>query len=157
MYLSSLQVGLQTAHVTAEMAAKYLSDNEEGPGNMFYNWAEQHKTMILLNGGYAENLHDLYDFFSTEKNPYPFAKFHESKAAMDGMLTSVGIVLPEKIYGGAVAARGIKRLRRDDPIRMAWDVQQVLTVEIDGQVDDIEYTNFEVELMERLNKFGMAR
>lgn len=156
MYLSSLQVGLQTAHVTAEMAAKYLSDNEEGPGNMFYNWAEQHKTMILLNGGYAENLHDLYDFFSTEKNPYPFAKFHESKAAMDGMLTSVGIVLPEKIYEGAAAMRKIKRLRMDDNARLAWDLQQVLTIRIDGILQNVDYTNFEVELMERLSTFRLA-
>lgn len=162
MYLSSIQQGIQAAHAVTELAVKYqrCGDGFTPAGTMFYNWAENHKTMILLNGGYASNLQDLYDFIHAglvNEKSYPYAKFHESEDAMGGMLTSVGVVLPAKIYEGAVAARGIKRLRRDDPIRMAWDIQQILAVEIDGQVGDIEYTKFEVELMERLGKFGLAR
>lgn len=159
MYLSSIQQGIQAGHVIGEMAVKYQrsGDGFTTTGHAFYNWAEQHKTMILLSGGYGENLHDLYDFISTEDNSYPFAKFHESKAALDGAVTSVGIVLPEKIYNGAQAMRNIKRLRREDPARLAWDIQQILTVEIDGLPEDITYTDFEVELMIRLGTFRLAQ
>ena len=162
MYLSSIQQGIQAAHAVTEMAVRYqrCGDGFTPAGTMFYQWAEHHKTMILLNGGYASNLQDLYDFIHAglvNEKSYPYAKFHESEDAMGGMLTSVGVVLPEKIYKGAEAVRGIKRLRRDDSRRMAWDIQQVLAVEIDDILQDVDYTNFEVELMERLGKFGLAR
>lgn len=105
MYLSSLQCGLQSAHVVAEMFIKYPyvgSKHAEGLAfespYFLHEWATDHKTMILLNGGYSESLHTLVEFFNTKDNPYPWAKFHEGQDALDGALTCVGIILPEKIY-----------------------------------------------------------
>lgn len=95
MYLSSIQIGIQTAHVTAELFMK--SHSEEG--NMFLlDWANNHKTMILLNAGYSEELRRLIEFFDTNDNPYPWASFNEGQDALDGALTCVGIVVPEKVY-----------------------------------------------------------
>ena len=172
MYLSSIQQGIQAAHAVTEMAMKYYPDlngETDEADEMFYDWATTHKTMILLNGGYAENLHDLYNFIQTGNAnapietidngacPFPYAKFHESDAAMDGMLTSVGIVLPAKIYEGVQAMHKIKRLRRDDTARLMWDTQCILTVDLgNDSPQDIEYTKFEVALMERLGTFRLA-
>jgi hypothetical protein len=161
MYLSSIQQGIQAGHVIGEMSVQYYAamDGGDSAGELFYHWANNDKTMILLNGGYGENLHELYDFMSHSGNTFPYAKFHESKAALDGALTSIGIILPAKIYNGAQAMRKIKRLRRDDPTRLAWDIQGILTVDLDDDnaPADVQYTNWEVELMERLSTFRLAQ
>jgi len=94
MYLSSLQNGLQTAHVVAEMFVKYT-----GAVDIYLqNWARNHKTIIILNGGYSSNLLQLCDLFSDPQNPYPWANFNEEQSALNGAATCVGIILPEKIY-----------------------------------------------------------
>ena len=151
MYLSSIQQGIQAAHVVGEMSTMYWGEQSEY-AHSFYDWAANHKTIILLNGGYGENLHDLIDFFDCMDNEYPFAYFKESEAALDNALTSVGIVLPEEIYGGAKELQRVKRQRRDDPARMAFEEDTLLTV------NDVEYqySAFQVELMERLSKFRLA-
>ena len=58
-------------------------------------------TKILLNGGYQSNLADIHRIFEIvcPKLGLPFSKFHEEEAALNGALTSVGIVVPEEIYG----------------------------------------------------------
>ena len=98
MYLSSIQQGIQAAHATHEMFTKYR--NQITPEKVLYDWAIDHKTMILLNGGYAETIQELVFFF--ERQPghlqcdYPFAPFYEEKASLNGALTTVGIILPKK-------------------------------------------------------------
>lgn len=103
MYLSSIQQGIQAAHVTADMFVKYPYDSSEH--QMLSDWAADHKTMILLNGGYASELERLVDLFTYGDNPYPWAYFRESQDAMQQCITSVGIVLPEHIWIGAKQLR----------------------------------------------------
>ena len=151
MYLSSIQQGLQAAHVVSEMSTKYWGEQSEY-AHSFYDWAANHKTMVLLNGGYGENLRDLIDFFDCMDNEYPFAYFRESEAALDNALTSVGIILPSDIYDGAKELRRVKRLKRDDPARMAFEEDTLLTV-IDVEY---QYSAFQLQLMERLSKVRLA-
>ena len=91
MYLSSIQQGIQAAHCVGEMSKLIL-------GNvMVSKWLHEHKTLICVNGGNNESLTQFYDL--VKDNPwYPVAKFHEDEASMAGMLTSVGIIIPEKMY-----------------------------------------------------------
>ena len=97
MYLSSIQQGIQSAHVTAEIMLKYVTvtgsyEITDDPKRiMAWDWAKNHKTMILLNGGYSENIHNLIEFFDTRENPYPWADFYEGQDALDGALTCAGI------------------------------------------------------------------
>lgn len=53
-YLSDIQKGIQVSHCTCEMAvaATYLSSVT----NDFYEWAQKHKTMIVLNYGTDKKL-----------------------------------------------------------------------------------------------------
>lgn len=99
MYLSSIQQGIQAAHVVGNMSAKY------GNGSDFKEWAVNHKTIVLLNGGMSCNLISIVDHFSDEENPYNWAYFTESMDALDGAITSVGIILPEDVYTTAAAIR----------------------------------------------------
>ncbi len=110
MYLSSIQQGIQAAHVIGNMAVKYTKNS------MFHTWARDHKTIILLNGGMGLNLAMLVNHLQDDDNPYEWAYFCESTDALDGALTSVGIILPEEVYEQAAEMR-----KRDQ----LFDIQQV--------------------------------
>jgi hypothetical protein len=93
MYLSSIQQGIQAAHCVGEMALEHTGNK------MFEDWLSIHKTLICVNGGNNASLLDLYNLFTEANNPgYPVAHFREDEQSMAGMLTTVGIIVPEKIY-----------------------------------------------------------
>lgn len=150
MYLSSIQQGIQAAHVVAELFGEYQVDNNDR--EQLYDWANRYKTMILLNGGYGSSLHDLVDFFDNVDNPYPFSFFKESEAALDNAITSVGIILPEKIYEGARKIRSLPLYEKQ-----IFKKDNELSIKLsDGSEFNITYTNWEVDMMERLNCFRLA-
>lgn len=137
MYLSGVQCGIQSAHVVHELFTKY--NRKEDPGHeALWLWAEEHKTMILLNGGYQSELQNFYDSLLRQAqldghNMYPYACFHEEEAALNGALTCVGIILPEPIYDAIDALRG------NDPSGLEG------------------LTNREVDLVVRLSNISLAR
>jgi len=167
MYLSSIQQGIQSAHTIAEMSVKYYCamDGGDETGSLFYEWASYHKTMILLNGGYSENLHELVSFFDSDSNPYPWAYFHEGRDALDGALTDVGIVLPEKIYETARLFRQF-RTNYGDKLCPKSIVKKYGTLVIEPNNEwgiecdstfEWTFNQWEVALCEKLNEFGLAR
>lgn len=98
-YLSSLQQGLQAAHGVGDILTEFEYDTHEF--KIAREWAKNHKTMILLNGGNSEMLQSLYAFFEKLKEQgmnLPFIKFHEDEMSLNNALTHVGIVIPEKYY-----------------------------------------------------------
>lgn len=107
-YMSSIQQGIQSAHTVVEMFNKYTPSFNGDPCyafNLLDNWAREHKTMILLNGGYSSSIRELAKFFDSSDNPYPWATFCEGEDALDGALTCAGIILPERIYELAALIR----------------------------------------------------
>lgn len=109
MYLSSIQVGIQSAHAQMEMFVKYNPHNIDfNPETvdpvfqksikMLYKWAEHHKTMICLNAGFNSEMLNIKEILGSEENPYPWAAFYESEEAIGGLLTNIAIVLPEEVY-----------------------------------------------------------
>lgn len=154
MYLSSIQQGIQAAHVIAEMSVKYYGamDGGDSTGNSFYEWASFHKTMILLNGGYSKTIRELVTFFDHAENPYPWEQFHEGEDALDSALTSVGIILPEKIYEGASQLRS-------NPAAPATLIEEgclCLYADTDAAIVQ-DYSRWEAQLMGKLNTFGLAK
>ena len=146
MYLSSIQQGIQAAHVTAEMFSKYSGRAGALSGQLF-EWVEGHKTMILLNAGYGEELYRLGDLFSHQENPYPWAAFSESEEALDGAMTSIGIVLPERIYETMAVCRKEK-------INPEYIAVHPRAIEL-GLPTDLSV--WEIELIEFVNQYGLAR
>jgi hypothetical protein len=95
-YLSQIQQGIQTAHILGDLCIKKLPMNQT---KMLYDYLENHKTIIVCNGGNSASIWELCQFFKNERNPYPFSYFCEDGDSLGGALTGVGIVLPEEIYG----------------------------------------------------------
>jgi len=172
MYLSSIQQGIQSGHVISEMFVKYspgFNDDSSGQYDMLYDWADNHKTMILLNAGYGENIHELEAFFEGTLgapgvtrlsevydgySPYPFGIFHESDEALCGAATCFGIILPPKIYEGCNAMRKVGRDKRSDEFQL-FKRERILVLE--GSPAEVQYNEWEVELMQRLGKFRLAQ
>jgi len=103
MYLPSLHAGIQSQHTTAEMFVKYQwldseCQTDESDTEILYDWAQNHKTTIVLNGGMSGDLQALVELFESTQNPYPWGFFKETEYALNGALTNVGIILPERIY-----------------------------------------------------------
>lgn len=97
-YLSSIQIGIQTAHALGEMFNQYPYGDSPA-GQRLRDWSANHKTMVLLNGGNGASLRDLWTLFSDERNTdHIVSKFHEDDQSLDGALTCVAILLPERLY-----------------------------------------------------------
>lgn len=96
MYLSSIQQGVQAFHCLGEMALEHTGNR------MFEDWLSVHKTLICLNGGNNQSLNAFYDLVRYQKQ-FPVTKFHEDEQSMAGMLTCVGIIVPEAIYGADIS------------------------------------------------------
>lgn len=112
MYLSSIQKGIQSAHVVHELFTTYYAPTSRQHLTLL-EWATKHKTMIVLNGGYAANIQTVFDAINTDDNSYPVACFHEEQEALNGALTCMGIVLPEKVYNTMSLIRN-KLINYDD-------------------------------------------
>jgi hypothetical protein len=142
MYLSSIQQGIQAAHVVAEMFTKYPADSQQHA--ILEHWAVDHKTMVLLNAGYSDEIRSLITFFNTIGNPLPWAQFYEGKDSLDGALTCVGIILPEEFYEGAKEVREFA-----GPVGpMVSPIAKYFKMLQPG---------FEQELAVRLNNYGLAK
>lgn len=154
MYLSSIQQGIQAQHTTAELFVKYTLYGKstadfigERQRSSLYDWAKDHKTSILLNGGYADTLRALIARFDSTENPYPWTFFNEGEDALDGALTCVGIILPAKIYELASAMRADKDLVEVVRNTGVWAYDYEETV---------EFSKWEFELCVELNNYGLA-
>lgn len=106
-YLSSIQQGIQSAHVTHSMFVKYPIEagcDLEGRlgSSILWDWAKNDKTMIVLNGGAGPGIYSIYDTLQTLQVEYegeklPYECFNEDES-LDGMMTSVGVVVPKCFY-----------------------------------------------------------
>lgn len=187
-YLAGIHAGIQTAHTQHELAIKYLAStpyrnlvadeslNEYGARldlhtdakADYINWANNHKTLILLNGGMASHLIELETFLTENSHAYAWASFREEEAALNGAITNVGIVLPEHMYrytrevlkfvgngfgrmtGGELGNMDIIYVQRaqDDAIMLK-------TITDDREVDYIYSLDFDIPLLQRLDRLKL--
>lgn len=112
MYLAAIHAGIQSGHSQVEVAAAYLPpfdpNNYEPDGEMstvddhaaamYLDWANNHKTMILLNAGMHGDLVKLRQFMLDDENRYPWASFSESEYALNGAMTNIALILPYQMY-----------------------------------------------------------
>jgi len=167
MYLSSIQQGIQAAHSQMELFNKYvpITDEDSIPDELFsmlFDWSLNHKTMICLNGGFLEEMEELYEFIDNINNPYPYSNFHEEKGALGGILTNIAIILPERIYIAASLLRSKKiefekignkyDLKLNTMFILAHQKEECLEFIYNNN----QYTEFEIELITRLTKFKLA-
>jgi len=167
MYLSSIQQGIQAGHVIGDMAVKYngRAGWQDGQDEMYYDWAAEHKTMILLNGGFSQDLLEFNSFLEGDLDsdserlnehydgysPYPFALFSEE--GIDDAASSFGLVLPPEIYEGIKLMNKVKRMPRDSYDRQNWERNKILKFESGSERF---YNDWEIELMQRINRCKLA-
>lgn len=140
LYMSSIQQGIQSLHCTGELFIKY---HPQGSFTVeavkasadLYDWAENHKTVIVLNAGEMKALEKVRKLFDDPENPYAWASWNESEESLAGALTSVGVILPERIY---IGAREMKKFWRN------WNNKRNLTP-------------WEIKVCELINTTYMAR
>lgn len=128
--LSSIQQGIQAGHAAVELTRR--------GHDLTMNWAKNHKTMVLLNGGDLTELNELVFFMCNNDNPYPWAAFYESVESLAGILTSVAIILPKRIFLTAEA------VRKNQP-----GIPEYLYPET--------FNEWELGMVSRLAKAGLAR
>jgi hypothetical protein len=138
--LSSIQQGIQAGHAAVELGMKaYNRQMRMRDGTWFtiyHRWATEWKTMVLLNGGDYAELREFADSLSSFDNPYPWESFEESEASLKGLLTSVAIILPARIFETAEQLRKNVFITKDYP---------------DG------FSDRELELIDKLSRTGLAR
>lgn len=106
-YLNTISQGIQPAHCIVRMMMKYNhSDNPHWKAAQVLNdWAENHETMICLNGGAhqdIEEIHQKIEKLGLELN-LPVGSFSEDQYSLGGIKTCCGIVVPERIYNLAAS------------------------------------------------------
>lgn len=133
-YLSSIQKGIQAQHCTAELFTHY--NRQSRGGKHLYEWAQNHKTTIVLNGG---NCADLKNLFLTmralcDELGLPYTSFSEDEQSLNGAITCVGVVLPASIYETASVVRsqpGPGTLVSIDVVNgepLSWAEQQLIDI-----------------------------
>jgi len=156
-YMSSIQQGIQAEHAAVRMAVRLRCDKGK-KADIFWDWAAFNETVILLKGGMDCDLKDIGNFLSYSDNPYPFGTFRESKEAMDSMLTNVMVILPPKIYD--VAAQVRRRnitFSGDFPVISNFDLDDETLAICTSMIDSHgKYSEFERELINRLNRYQLA-
>ena len=130
--LNTMQQGIQAAHAVVEMGnnayKKMMRYGEPYDFRIYHDWATNWKTMVCLNGGDAEALKALEDFFYDPQNDFPWAPFYED-ASFYNALTSIAIILPENIFG---TSENMRKLKPGE------------------QIPRFAFTKWEYELIERL-------
>jgi len=149
-YLSSIQQGIQAAHCAVDMFIKYKPRKHCSELGQVEDWAENHKTMVLLNGGNQRDLIELVDFFScVPENSFAWGFFREDCQSLNEAFTCVGIILPERIYESASLLRNKVFIHKDDNGN-TW---------VNDAVNNCDHnlSPWELELCERLNSCGLAK
>lgn len=167
MYLSGIHAGIQTAHTQHELAMRYRPGHSSPELIKKYtNWAQNYKTIVVLNGGMANKLSDLELFLESPENTYPWASFHESEEALNGCITNIGIVLPESFYNyHQFVGRLVDKLVSFDSGEYLVDgITLIINQDSDGPFCHIidpekgfeySYSKFDIALMEIVSKMRL--
>jgi hypothetical protein len=184
--LSSIQQGIQAGHAAVELFNKYekidlvdwaraTGDNppphvaaQANAGKMLYDWSKDHKTMVCLNGGDVMGLRKIIALLCEDENPYPWAPFTESMDFLASLTTSVAIILPQEFYETASWIRA----NPDLTIRKPWSTHQYNydpvaclhqftyhwpKIPAGEELQPLEFTDWQVALMELMNRCPLAR
>lgn len=108
-YISGIQAGIQAAHAACRLVHNYSTnvDPDDCRVKLMKQWVTKDETMILLNGGYQKAMYDFTDeFILPIADEIPFTYFHEEQHALNGALTAIAFVLPEKLWNTYVNREG---------------------------------------------------
>ena len=157
--VSAIQQGIQSGHASMGLVDKYMVREgwQNGFAEQVADWTANHKTIICLNGGNSASLKELLNFLRHPENPFPVTSFYEDEETAEGLMTSISIILPARIFETASFTR-----RRLLPDGISYTHDKLLnehrfSFEEDGEIRLETYNEWEYELMQRLNGCNLAR
>ena len=128
-YISAIQHGIQGLHSFAELFVRHGLDSPQA--RVVMDWNREHKTVIVLNGGYADTLQTVFDRLEAVARDWtagmagievlPVAKFHEEQAALAGALTSVAVVVPAGAYFEGPSGRAARKALMDKAAALGFE------------------------------------
>lgn len=170
-YMGGIHAGIQSAHAQHELAMKYLgeyiakSPHFEPAKKAYIDWATNYKTIIVLNAGMQSDLKEWVALMqSNSMHDFAWAPFYESDEAINGALTNMALVLPERIYG---YAREVSKARamESNHIRVVRRIHdgaecRYYNTDAGGKLvapdgDELAFTDFELQVMLRLSKCNL--
>ena len=159
-YLSSIQQGIQTGHAAVELFNKYLISEgwQNGFAEQVNEWAANWKTFICLNGGDASGVAGVERWMTDPVNPYAWTSFVESDVSLNGITTTVAIILPARIFDTAALLR-----MRKLPDHVTYSIDHLLDEHRFTFADDFgghtleTYNSWEIGMMKIMNSCGLAR
>ena len=109
-------------------------------------FADNHKTWVILTGGDHDTLSDFFAFLLESDNPYPVSIFREP--GLGNAITSLSIVLPERMYDEF--SRTVARAA----LKAETDPSNSFPVPLDEYLS--RYTKWEIEFLKRKEQCGLA-
>lgn len=157
-YLSSIQQGIQAAHVISDMFVKYLHlKSLHAEQSILTEWAENHKTIVLLNGGNAEQINSLYSKLSSIATQLflPVCFFKEDQESLNNCITSVGIIVPSKYYEYNAT---LHKNKEKEFYSMLSEKDYVSFMEKGRTfLNDFSYTQVELDFIYLMRQYDLAR
>jgi hypothetical protein len=101
--LSPIQQGIQAGHAAIELGMKCSRERGEDPQawQTYCHWAETWSTMVLLNGGNSAELNEVYNLLDSDDCNLPWASFRESEDSLNGIMTSIAVIVPARVFNMA--------------------------------------------------------
>lgn len=104
-YLSPMQKGIQTGHAAVDLVTKYSNLPKNDLTSFVENWAKNHKTFIVLDGGNSKMLLNATQIIS--KSDFPFETFCEDADSLNNLHTCTAVILPDYIFGARLMEDGV--------------------------------------------------
>ena len=100
LYLSPLQLGLQTAHAVSELFVGASALASESRRTALLDWAIDDKTIIICGAGNHRGVLDCWSKLISVNSELdlPIAIFYEDEQSMNGMATACGVVVPRRFW-----------------------------------------------------------
>jgi hypothetical protein len=163
--LSPMAKGIQSLHSTVELFNKYVPNgsnddmSDSDTYDFLFDWSLNHKTCISLNGGVSPDLNELKEFFDNKENIYPWADFNEDES-LGMLMTSISIVLPEKIYLMKDYLNQYKSLKISDDGEVLYleipEFKQLPQEDLE-KIDSFgNYSLYEIDLIYRIMNYKLA-
>ena len=97
-WLSAGAAGLQTAHVVSELSLQNCP--------IYHHWAQNDKTIIILNGGSSQMLANTMDLLIAYRNKCPILQdltsevtdFREDVQSLENARTAVGVIVHSALF-----------------------------------------------------------
>src|SRR5271157_3990277 len=101
-YLSSIQQGIQTGHAAVDLVRRYRhvlgKSGQPELCSMVEEWADKHKTFIILNGGDNDAVREARSIVFA--SGFPCISF--SEPGLRSLETCVVTILPESIFNTTI-------------------------------------------------------